>query len=92
MSEGSGVEPMEAGRAEAEAWWRTGIIEMRPGVIRYRGYAIENLIGRVSFAGMIWLMLRGELPSEGQTKPTLEQQKGRRVPINIDVLVNGFLA
>ena len=30
MSEGSGVEPMEAGRAEAEAWWRTGIIEMRP--------------------------------------------------------------
>ena len=28
---------------------RTGIIEMRPGVIRLRGYAIEDLIGRVSF-------------------------------------------
>ncbi|QEI08530.1 citryl-CoA lyase [Pigmentiphaga aceris] len=47
-------------------WWRTSIIEMRPGVIRYRGYAIEDLIGNVSFAQMIWLMTRGELPSEGE--------------------------
>lgn len=57
-----------AGRAEAEAWWRTEIIEMRPGVIRYRGYAIEELIGRVSFAGMVWLMLRGDLPSPGEAR------------------------
>jgi citrate synthase len=41
---------------------------MEPGIIRYRGYAIEDLIGRVSFSGMIWLMLRGDLPSEGQAK------------------------
>jgi citrate synthase len=47
-------------------WWRTSIIDMAPGVIRYRGYAIEQLIGRVSFAQMIWLMTRGELPSEKQ--------------------------
>lgn len=47
-------------------WWRTSIIEMRPGMIRYSGYAIEDLIGRTSFAQMIWLMTRGELPSEGQ--------------------------
>jgi citrate synthase len=47
-------------------WWRTSIIDMAPGVIRYRGYPIEELIGRVSFAQMIWLMTRGELPSEGQ--------------------------
>lgn len=47
-------------------WWRTEIIEMQPGVIRYRGYPIEELIGKVSFAQMIWLMLRGELPSRGQ--------------------------
>lgn len=49
-----------------EEWWATSIIEMRPGMIRYRGYAIEDLIGRISFPAMIWLMLRGELPSEGQ--------------------------
>jgi citrate synthase len=57
---------MEDGRARAEAWWRTSIVEMQPGIIRYRGYAIEDLIGHVSFSGMIWLMLHGELPSEGQ--------------------------
>jgi citrate synthase len=47
-------------------WWRTSIIEMSPGVIRYRGYPIEQLIGRVSFAQMVWLMTRGELPSQQQ--------------------------
>ena len=47
-------------------WWRTEIIDMAPGVIRYRGYPIEELIGRVSFAQMIWLMVRGELPTPRQ--------------------------
>lgn len=47
-------------------WWRTSIIEMSPGKIRYSGYAIQDLIGNVSFAQMIWLMTRGELPSVGQ--------------------------
>lgn len=47
-------------------WWRTSIVEMRPGVIRYRGYPIEELIGRVSLAQMIWLMTRGELPTRAQ--------------------------
>jgi citrate synthase len=31
-------------------------------MIRYRGYAVEELIGRVSFAEMVYLMTRGELP------------------------------
>jgi citrate synthase len=52
------------GRARGEEWWSTEIIEMRPGLIRLRGYPIEDLIGRVSFPAMIWLMLRGDLPSE----------------------------
>jgi citrate synthase len=50
----------------ASEWWRTKIIEMQPGVIRYRGYPIENLIGQVTFSQMIWLMLRGELPNGAQ--------------------------
>jgi citrate synthase len=49
-----------------EDWWRTGIIDMSPGVIRYFGYPVEELIGRVTFAQMIWLLTRGELPSGGQ--------------------------
>src|SRR5918993_5045452 len=53
-------------RARGEEWWSTDIIEMRPGLIRLRGYPIEDLIGRVSFPAMIWLMLRGDLPTEGQ--------------------------
>lgn len=53
-------------RKRAEDWWRTGIIEMQPGMIRLRGYPVEDLIGRVSFPAVIWLMLRGELPGEAQ--------------------------
>ena len=50
-----------------EDWWRTSIIDMSPGVIRYRGYPIEDLIReRVSLAQMIWLMTRGELPTRTQ--------------------------
>ena len=49
-------------------WWRTSIIDMQPGVIRFFGYPIEELIGNVTFPQMIWLMLRGEIPSAGQAK------------------------
>jgi citrate synthase len=49
-------------------WWRTSIIDMEPGVIRFFGYPVEQLIGNVSFPQMIWLMLRGEIPSAAQAK------------------------
>ncbi|MCB9942233.1 MAG: citryl-CoA lyase [Geminicoccaceae bacterium] len=55
-------------RRASEDWWHTSIIEMEPGMIRYRGYAIEDLIGRISFPAMIWLMLKGELPTDGQAE------------------------
>lgn len=47
-------------------WWRTSIIAMEPGRISFRGYAIEELIGNVSFAQMIWLMTTGNLPTPDQ--------------------------
>jgi citrate synthase len=53
--------------ADAAAWWDTSIIDIHPGKISIRGYAIEDLIGRVRFPDMIWLMLRGELPTRGQS-------------------------
>lgn len=50
-------------------WWRTAIIDMQPGVIRYRGYAIEDLIRQhTSLAHMVWLMTRGELPTSAQAR------------------------
>jgi len=52
--------------SDASAWWDTAIIDIHPGKISIRGYPIEELIGRVRFPDMIWLMLRGDLPSRGQ--------------------------
>jgi citrate synthase len=51
---------------DAEDWWSTAIIRMRPGIIEFRGYPIQDLIGRVSFPQMIWLLLRGDLPTPEQ--------------------------
>ncbi|MQA76912.1 MAG: citryl-CoA lyase [Streptosporangiales bacterium] len=48
-------------------WWSTSISDISPGVIRFRGYAIEDLIGSASFPDMIWLLLRGELPTRPQS-------------------------
>jgi citrate synthase len=53
-------------RDAARDWWRTEIIDIEPGAIRVRGYPIEQLIGAIDFPQMIWLMLRGELPSKAQ--------------------------
>ncbi|MEM8794632.1 MAG: citryl-CoA lyase [Pseudomonadota bacterium] len=47
-------------------WWRTEIIDMEPGRIDIRGMPIQTLIGSVSFPQMIWLMMRGNLPSIGE--------------------------
>jgi citrate synthase len=47
---------------KATQWWSTDIIDMKPGVIRFRGFPIERLIGDITFPQMIWLMLKGELP------------------------------
>jgi citrate synthase len=49
---------------EAADWWATSITDIQPGSIRLRGYAIEDLIGSVSFPRMIWLMVNGELPTD----------------------------
>jgi citrate synthase len=57
-----------AGEDTPENWWSTSIIDMKPGMIRYRGYAAEELIGRVGFAEMVYLMTRGELPDPAAAK------------------------
>lgn len=49
-------------------WWHTSIIDMEPGSIRYYGYPIQELIGNISFVHMIWLMTRGELPSDAEAQ------------------------
>lgn len=58
------TKPRKPGKPEntPAEWWSTSIIDMKPGVIRFRGYAIEDLIGRAGFADMVYLLTRGELP------------------------------
>ena len=52
---------------DCSAWWDTSIIDIHPGQIDIRGYPVEQLIGKVRFPEMIWLMLRGELPTRAQS-------------------------
>jgi len=54
--------------ADAERWWSTEIINIQPGRIAVRGYPIEQLIGELTYPEMVWLMLRGELPSKPQAR------------------------
>ncbi len=51
---------------EASDWWSTSIIDIHPGEIDIRGYPIQDLIGKISFPQMIYLMLRGEMPNKVQ--------------------------
>ena len=52
----------------ASDWWSTSIIDIEPGKIAVRGYPIQELIGRIGFAQMIWLMLRGEVPDADEAR------------------------
>lgn len=48
--------------------WQTAITNVGPNKIQLRGYPIEELMGRKTFAEVVWLALRGELPSEAEGK------------------------
>lgn len=55
-------------RKEAEDWWQTALIRMEPNQIDIRGRPIDGLIGTIGFVDMIWLCLRGDLPSDGHMR------------------------
>src|SRR5512142_3267742 len=48
---------------EADHHWRTAVTRIEPNKILVRGYAVDELMGRLSFAEAIYVLLRGELPS-----------------------------
>jgi citrate synthase len=48
--------------------WTSAITEIAPNTIRLRGYPMEELMGHVSFAGVIYLALTGDLPDEPTAK------------------------
>lgn len=53
---------------KAQEWWTTKIIDIRPGVIRIKGTPIQDLIGNVGYAHMVWLMTRNDEPTPAQAR------------------------
>lgn len=47
---------------------RTAISNIAPGEIRVRGYDIIELMGRKSFAEVVYLVLKGQMPTEAEGK------------------------
>ena len=91
--------------SDVSDWWSTAIIDMEPGRIALRGHPIQDLIGKVSFPQMIWLMLRGDLPSDGQARlleaalvsavdhgPQAPSIAAARMAVTCGVPLNGALA
>jgi citrate synthase len=46
--------------------WSTGITDIGPGKIRVRGYAITDIMERLSYAEAAYLILKGELPTKAE--------------------------
>lgn len=50
------------------AYWKTSISDIEPTVVHARGYDVNQLMGRVSFATTCYLMIRGMLPTRSQER------------------------
>ena len=48
--------------------WKTSITRVEPNRIVTRGYPQEDLIGNISFPVMVYLLIKGEMPSENDSK------------------------
>ncbi len=48
--------------------WKTGITKVEPNKIVTRGYPQEELIGNVPFPHVVFLLMKGEMPSEKEGK------------------------
>src|SRR5258705_9925648 len=44
--------------------WATALTSIAPNKILIRGYPLDEMMGRLSFADVVYLLLMGELPTE----------------------------
>jgi citrate synthase len=51
-----------------EESWQTGITKVEPNKLLLRGYRIDELMGNVTFAQAVFLILKGKLPTEREAK------------------------
>jgi len=47
----------------SELHWKTALTEVRPNKIALRGYRLDKLMGKISFAQAVYLLFKGELPT-----------------------------
>src|SRR3982750_2753868 len=50
-------------RTGAEDRWTTALTSIAPNKILIRGYPLDEMMGRLSFADAVYLLLMGELPT-----------------------------
>ena len=55
-------ERREKARAQTDRW-QTALTSIAPNTILIRGYPVDEMMGRLSFADAVYLLLMGELPS-----------------------------
>lgn len=48
----------------SELHWKSAITKVEPNKLSVRGYKLDELMGRVSYAQMVYLLFKGEMPSE----------------------------
>ena len=51
-----------------EETWKTAITKVEPNKLLLRGYRIDELMGAITFSQGIFLAVRGNLPTENETK------------------------
>ena len=60
--------PPEPTVTDVANWWATAVSRIEPGVIELRGRPVQDLIGTASLVDMIWLLLRGGMPTPTQAR------------------------
>ena len=51
-----------------EETWKTAITKVEPNKVCLRGYRIDELMGRITYAQGVFLAIKGELPSQGEAQ------------------------
>lgn len=59
---------MNQNRQDASHKWMTKITKIEKGKISVRGYDIKEMMEKLSFGGAVFLLLKGELPTEAEAK------------------------
>ena len=61
------------------------------GILRYRGYPIEELAEQASFLEVAWLLMEGELPTRGQLQDWMDEIRYHTyVHTNLTKFLEGF--